>query len=173
MKNSSKIVATAAVVVILILAIVGSIVFARSHAEGPWIDATDTVAEEGAATVGREAADPLINTDQGNMLVFFFTMAGLAGGSIVGYYWRKLFIENEKEATKGPDRASVAAMGLAIAWLVLASYEGFATDPFINPELGDVKLFIFIFIGSIIGFIAGYQWRHYAAGRQGKRQLAS
>ncbi len=172
MKNLSKIIATAAVALILVLAVIGSIAFARSHGDGPWIDATDTVAEEGAATVGREAADPLINTDQGNMLVFFFTLAGLAGGSVVGYYWRKELIENKKEAARGLDSKSVASIGLAVAWLVLAVYEGFAPNPFINPDLGDVKLFIFIFLGAAIAFMAGYQWRRSTAGRKRGRQLA-
>jgi len=93
MRNWGRIPATAIVVLILVLAIVGSVLFARPHAGGPWVDATDTVAEEGASNVGREAADPLINTDQGNMLVFFFTLAGVAGGLVAGYYWRKLMID--------------------------------------------------------------------------------
>jgi cobalt/nickel transport protein len=97
MHNLSRILATAAVAVILILAIVGSVVFATPHNEGPWIDTTDVVAEEGANAVGRQATDPLINTDQGNMLVFFFTLAGIAGGLTIGYYWRKLMIEKDVE----------------------------------------------------------------------------
>lgn len=95
MKNLGKILATAAVAVILVLAIVGSVLVATSHGAGPWIDTTDTIADTGASNIGRHATDPLINTDQGNMLVFFFTLAGVVAGSAVGYYWRKLMIEKE------------------------------------------------------------------------------
>ena len=97
MKNLGRILATCVVGLILVFAIVGSVLFARSKGEGPWIDATDTVAEEGAGNIGREVADPLINTDQGNMLVFFFTLGGVAGGTAVGYYWRKVMIEKKAE----------------------------------------------------------------------------
>ena len=48
MKNLVTIVATATVGAILILAIVGSVIFATPHEDGPWIDSTDVVAEQAA-----------------------------------------------------------------------------------------------------------------------------
>ena len=172
MKNLVTIVATATVGAILILAIVGSVIFATPHEDGPWIDSTDVVAEQAANGVGRQATDPLINTDQGNMLVFFFTMAGVMAGPIVGYYWRKLMIEKDKEERQGAGKMFVISAVLAVALLAIAGHEAFSVQPFIDPELGDVKLFAFIFLGSIIGFIIGFHWRQFGAGKQGGQQLA-
>lgn len=170
MKNLTKILATALVGAILILAIVGSVIFATSHKEGPWGDTTDVVAEQAANGVGRQATAPIINTDQGNMLVFFFTLAGVIAGPIVGYYWRKLMIEKDKERMKGLDKMLFISVVLAVALLVISGHEAFSMHPFIDPALGDVKLFTFIMTGTIIGFIIGFRWRQFGAGKQrGKR----
>jgi cobalt/nickel transport protein len=159
MKNWSRYLATAIVIGILIMAIAGSIIFAKSHEEGPWIDTTDVVSEQSASALGRQSVEPLINTDQGNMLVFFFTLAGLVGGSIVGYYWRKLMTDKDKMANSGFNKLFFIGFILAGALLVFAGYEAFSSNPFIDPDLGDVKLFIFILSGSVIGFISGYNCR--------------
>jgi cobalt/nickel transport protein len=159
MKNWSRYLATAIVIGILIMAIAGSIIFAKSHEEGPWIDTTDVVSEQSASALGRQATEPLINTDQGNMLVFFFTLAGVVGGSIVGYYWRKLMTDKDKMANAGFNKMFFIGFTLAVALLAFAGYEAFSTNPFIDPDLGDVKLFIFILSGSIIGFFSGYNCR--------------
>lgn len=39
---------------------------------------------------GREAREPFINTDQGDLLLFVFLVAGTIGGFIAGYYWKEL-----------------------------------------------------------------------------------
>ena len=166
MKNLSKYLATAIVTGILIMAIVGSVIFAKSHERGPWGDTTDVVAEQGAANIGRQAADPLINTDQGNMLVFFFTLAGLAAGSLIGYYWRKLMVEKDGKEIMRNDKMPIIGVVLVAMWLALAAHEAFAANPFIDPDLGDVKLFTFISIGTVIGFVHGYLWRRLAAMKQ-------
>ncbi len=173
MKNLIRILATASVAAILILAIVGSVIFATSHKAGPWGDTTDIVAEQAANGVGRQATDPLINIDQGNILVFFFTLAGLLAGPVIGHYWRQLMIEPHKESRKRLDKIFVIGVILAVTWLTIAGHEAFSTKPFIDPDLGDVKLFAFISIGTIIGFIVGFRWRQIWAGKQGGKRLAT
>jgi ABC-type cobalt transport system substrate-binding protein len=169
----SKIIATASAGVILVLAIVGSVMFATSHKAGPWIDTTDVVAIQGAKGVGRQVATPLINTDKGHMLVFFFTLAGVAGGTAIGYYWRKLMVEKDQEPAKTPDRMPVIGVLLAAIMLALAAHEAFSKTPFIDPNLGDIKLFAFISVGTVIGFIHGYLWKRFKAQKQGVQGLVA
>lgn len=60
-----------------------------------WNGVDETVVEKIAQEHGREARTPFINTDQGDLLLFVFLLAGVLGGFIMGFYWRKLFIEKE------------------------------------------------------------------------------
>jgi cobalt/nickel transport protein len=159
MKYWSKYLATAIVIGILIMAIVGSIIFANPHEEGPWIDTTDVVSEQTANAIGTQAVEPLINTDQGNMLVFFFTIAGVFGGFVIGYYWRKLMIDKDKVERDRLDKKFFVGVGLAVILLAVSGYEAFSLNPCINPDLGDVKLFAFISLGTIMGFISGFNWK--------------
>jgi len=55
-----------------------------------WSGVDESVIEKYAKEQGREAREPFINTDQGDLLLFVFLMAGAIGGFIAGYYWRKL-----------------------------------------------------------------------------------
>jgi ABC-type cobalt transport system substrate-binding protein len=55
-----------------------------------WGGVDESVVEKYAEEHGRAARDPLINTDQGDLLLFLFLIAGATGGFIGGYYWRKL-----------------------------------------------------------------------------------
>ncbi len=67
-----------------------------------WAGVDETVVEHYAEEYGRSARDPYINTDQGDLLLFVFTLAGAAGGFIAGYNWRKFFVEEGKgESRKG------------------------------------------------------------------------
>jgi len=59
-----------------------------------WDGVDKSVVEKIAAEHGRTAWTPFINTDQGDLLLFVFLLAGAIGGFIMGFYWRKLF--NEK-----------------------------------------------------------------------------
>lgn len=45
-------------------------------------------------TAGVGAKAPLIDISKGNIGLFVFAVGGFAAGTIVGYYWRKIF--NEK-----------------------------------------------------------------------------
>jgi len=58
--------------------------------EEKWPGVDKTVVERYAKEQGREAREPLINTDQGDLLLFVFLVAGAVGGFIGGYYWRVL-----------------------------------------------------------------------------------
>jgi cobalt/nickel transport system permease protein len=55
-----------------------------------WSGVDETVVEKYAEEHGRPGKDPLINTDQGDLLLFMFLIGGLIGGFAAGYYWRTL-----------------------------------------------------------------------------------
>lgn len=61
-----------------------------------WSGVDETVVEKVAEEAGREAEDPLINTDQGDLLLFVFLLAGAAGGFVGGYYFHKLFVSTPR-----------------------------------------------------------------------------
>ena len=63
---------------------------AESRGEGKWQGVDEAVVEKIAREHHREARPPLIGTDQGDLLLFIFLVAGAAGGFVAGYYWRKL-----------------------------------------------------------------------------------
>jgi len=63
-----------------------------------WGGVDESVVEKYATEHGRKARNPLINTDQGDLLLFLFLLAGTAGGFVAGYYWRQL--TEKKKATK-------------------------------------------------------------------------
>ncbi len=56
-----------------------------------WSGVDETVIEKFAEQAGRSAREPLINTDQGDLLLFVFLLAGAVGGFAVGYWFRVLF----------------------------------------------------------------------------------
>ncbi|MCL5023955.1 MAG: cobalt transporter [Nitrospirae bacterium] len=58
-----------------------------------WPGVDESVVEKYAKQHGREASKPLINTDQGDLLLFVFLLAGAIGGFVAGYYWRILIVE--------------------------------------------------------------------------------
>lgn len=64
-----------------------------------WEGVDKSVVEKIAKEHGREASEPLINTDKGDLLLFVFLLAGTAAGFAGGYYWRMLTAE------KAPKRA--------------------------------------------------------------------
>ena len=74
--------------------ILTSSVFAQEESKWPGVDVN--VVEKFAQEHGRPAWTPFINTDQGDLLLFVFLLAGAAGGFMAGFCWRKLFCENKK-----------------------------------------------------------------------------
>ena len=98
MKNLGKIITISILTVIVCLAIVGWIVFSKQTSEGeegPWGGVDVNVIEKYAADAGREAREPFINTDKGDLLLFVFALGGAVGGFAAGYYWRRLVMERK------------------------------------------------------------------------------
>jgi hypothetical protein len=92
----SRIIATGIVVVMAALAIWGWLTLSQDvseGAEGPWGGVDVNVIEQYAIDAGREAREPFINTDQGDLLLFVFALGGAIGGFTAGYYWRRLIAE--------------------------------------------------------------------------------
>jgi cobalt/nickel transport protein len=57
-----------------------------------WPGVDEIVVEQFARDLGREPWDPFFDTDQGDLLLFFFALAGAVGGFIMGYCWHKVFV---------------------------------------------------------------------------------
>jgi hypothetical protein len=56
-----------------------------------WEGVDKTVVEKFAADAGRTPQEPDIDTDQGDLLLFLFLLAGAGGGFVAGYAFRSLF----------------------------------------------------------------------------------
>ena len=67
-----------------------SLLFTPAARAAGWGGVDESVVEKYAEEHGRTAKDPIINTDQGDLLLFVFLLAGTVGGFIGGYYWRTL-----------------------------------------------------------------------------------
>ena len=63
--------------------------------EGKWIGIDVSIVGKYAEKYGHPPRDPYINTDQGDLLLFVFTFFGLVGGIVIGYNFRKLFVEGK------------------------------------------------------------------------------
>jgi cobalt/nickel transport protein len=84
------------------VAILGAIV-ASSLAAEKWQGVDETVVSKIATEAGHPPRTPYINTDQGDLLLFLFLVAGATGGFIAGYSYRTLFPAKGK-AGNGPAR---------------------------------------------------------------------
>lgn len=88
-RGMNKLVMTAAVAAGLL--VFSSMLFVgAANAQAKWAGVDETVVEKVAKEHGRETRPPLINTDQGDLLLFAFLLAGAVSGFAAGYYWRKL-----------------------------------------------------------------------------------
>lgn len=76
--------------IVFLLFTVHCSLFTVVFASEKWPGVDETVIERFAEEHGREAKEPLINTDQGDLLLFVFLLAGAIGGFVAGYYWRTL-----------------------------------------------------------------------------------
>jgi len=106
MKTSGK--GTMVWLVFFLLILYPSYALAAEKTE-KWPGIDESVVKKIAKEQGREAREPIINTDQGDLLLFFFLLAGAVGGFVAGYYWRRLISEkaplpDQTEGLKGPRR---------------------------------------------------------------------
>ena len=63
-----------------------------------WKGVDETVVEKFAEEAGHPSRKPYINTDQGDLLLLVFLIAGTVGGFIGGYSYRNLFPPKTEEA---------------------------------------------------------------------------
>ncbi len=89
-------------IVFLWLAALYSLIPAAAASE-KWQGVDESVVERIAREHGRETRKSLIDTDQGDLLLFLFLLAGAAGGFAAGYYWRVL-LEQRKTEDRLKDR---------------------------------------------------------------------
>jgi cobalt/nickel transport system permease protein len=82
------------VVIVLGLLVCGFV--APSWAE-EWPGVDEVVVKKFAEKAGHPPREPYINTAQGDMLLFFFLLAGTTGGFVGGYHFRGLFPPREKK----------------------------------------------------------------------------
>jgi ABC-type cobalt transport system substrate-binding protein len=73
-----------------------------------WQGVDETVVKKIAREHGREPGEPLINTEQGDLPLFLFLLAGAAGGFAAGYYWRKLMENRSAKIEHGKRRDGAA-----------------------------------------------------------------
>jgi ABC-type cobalt transport system substrate-binding protein len=63
-----------------------------------WPGVDETVVERIASEAGRPPHEPVLNTDQGDLLLFLFLLAGAAGGFVMGYCFRGLFAPRRRDS---------------------------------------------------------------------------
>jgi len=76
-----------------------------------WTGVDEAVIEKIAKEQGREPKEPLINTEQGDLLLFVFLLAGTVGGFAAGYYWRVLIAEKGLSPCRGRAERSPETSG--------------------------------------------------------------
>lgn len=75
------------------------------NAHPAWEGVDKTVVEKVAVEAGHPPQEPYINTDQGDLLLFLFLLAGAIGGFITGYTFRALFPPGSRTETEKPGKA--------------------------------------------------------------------
>lgn len=81
----------------LLLLLPPVILSAEEEKKPKWPGVDETVVEKYAKELGREARAPFFDTDQGDLLLFLFALAGGIGGFVMGYYWHKVFVAGKKD----------------------------------------------------------------------------
>ena len=84
------------VVAALMVAVVAGLTLLLGRQRAKWAGVDETVVEKYAEEAGHPARKPYINTDQGDLLLFFFLIAGTGGGFVAGYCFRELFPPEKK-----------------------------------------------------------------------------
>ena len=78
-------------IVILIIASLAGLAFFVSKVSPEWEGVDASVVGKYAKEAGRPPRKAYIDTDRGDLLLFFFLIAGVAGGFVGGYCFRSLF----------------------------------------------------------------------------------
>ena len=73
-----------------------------AYAKEKWSGVDEVVIGKFAEKMGKTPSDPLINTDQGDILLSMFLLFGAIGGFVAGYYYRELF-PKKKDKGVGQD----------------------------------------------------------------------
>jgi len=91
-----KVITIASALVVLAAGLVLTMHFGR----GEWKGVDESVVEKYATEAGRPPREPFINTDQGDLLLFMFLLAGTVGGFVGGYVFRGLFPPRAKASAE-------------------------------------------------------------------------
>ena len=86
-----------ATVMLCVVVFAAGLTYLSSRQGHGWEGVDKSVVEKHAQAAGHPARAPFINTDQGDLLLFFFLVAGAAGGFVAGYCFRELFPPANKE----------------------------------------------------------------------------
>lgn len=65
----------------------------QTNEKEAWTGIDVSVVGKYAAKYGHPPRAPYINTDQGDLLLFVFTLSGVVGGFVIGFNVRRLFYE--------------------------------------------------------------------------------
>ena len=76
---------------LLLLGLVAAFTFGLVMITPEWEGVDHTVVAKYAEQAGRPPRKPYIDTDRGDLLLFFFLIAGVAGGFVGGYFFREIF----------------------------------------------------------------------------------
>lgn len=84
--------------VAIIVLVLAALAYGLTKAGGKeWEGVDDTVVGKYAKEAGRPAQKAFIDTDRGDMLLFFFLVAGVCGGFVAGYCYRDVFPEKKAD----------------------------------------------------------------------------
>jgi len=86
----------------LVVALAAGVTYTLGRIPCKWVGVDESVVERYAKEVGHPARKPYINTDQGDLLLFFFLIAGTVGGFVAGYCFRELFPPETEEKVGNP-----------------------------------------------------------------------
>lgn len=81
----------------MLLLLLPPVALSTEEEKPKWPGVDETVVEKYAKELGREARTPFFDTDQGDLLLFLFALAGGIGGFVMGYYWHKVFVAGKKD----------------------------------------------------------------------------
>ena len=85
------------IVMSLVVVVAAGLTFLLSRHSHKWQGVDESVVEKYAEEAGHPSRPPFINTDPGDLLLFFFLIAGAAGGFVGGYCFRDLFPPNKTD----------------------------------------------------------------------------